>query len=124
MDNAAERPNFFQASLACSNWSKLMRLAVGLVVVSLAIPLAFAQGQQQEKPKQPAQKKSYKPGPDSLPQDGVPKGKLEGPTLFKSKVFAGTVRKYWVYVPAQYKADKAANVLVWQDGGRAINPMG
>src|SRR6185436_11870961 len=44
-----------------------------------------------------------KPGPytlgaDSLPQEGVPKGRLEGPFLFKSRVLAGTVRRYWVYV--------------------------
>jgi CubicO group peptidase (beta-lactamase class C family)/predicted alpha/beta superfamily hydrolase len=68
--------------------------------------------------------KSYKLGPDSLPQEGVPQGKLEGPFLFKSQAIPGTVRKYWVYVPAQYSADKPACVLVFQDGARAINPKG
>jgi len=29
----------------------------------------------------------YELGPDSLPQEGVPKGKLEGPLLFRSEVF-------------------------------------
>ena len=52
--------------------------------------------------------KKYALSPDALPQEGVPKGKLEGPTLFKSKVFANTVRQYWVYVPSQYKADQPA----------------
>ncbi len=66
----------------------------------------------------------YKLGPDSLPKDDVPKGKLIGPTLFKSKVFDGTIRQYWVYVPAQYAADKSACVLVFQDGQRAVNPKG
>lgn len=70
-----------------------------------------------------------KPGPytlgaDSLPQEGVPKGRLEGPFLFKSRVLAGTVRRYWVYVPAQYSAERPANVLVFQDGQRATNPSG
>ncbi len=61
---------------------------------------------------------------DSLPQAGVPKGRLEGPFEFQSKVFAGTVRQYWIYVPAQYDPKKPANVLVFQDGQRATNPEG
>jgi enterochelin esterase-like enzyme len=69
-------------------------------------------------------KSGYPLGPDSLPKEGVPKGRLLGPTLFKSKVLEGTVRQYWVYVPAQYQADKPACVLVFQDGARAINPKG
>lgn len=68
--------------------------------------------------------KDYKLGPDSLPQEGVPKGKLEGPFLFRSQVLAGTVRKYWVYVPTQYSKERPASVLVFQDGQRASNPNG
>jgi enterochelin esterase family protein len=34
------------------------------------------------------------------------------------------VRRYWVYVPAQYSAEQPANVLVFQDGQRATNPAG
>ena len=66
----------------------------------------------------------YPLGPDSLPQDGVPKGRLEGPFPFKSQILANTVRRYWVYVPAQYTGDNEANVLVFQDGQRATNPKG
>jgi enterochelin esterase-like enzyme len=66
----------------------------------------------------------YPLGPDSLPREGVPKGKLEGPFLFHSKVIENTVRKYWVYVPPQYKETEPACVLVFQDGARAINPKG
>ena len=61
----------------------------------------------------------YLGGPDSLPQKDVPKGKLEGPVLFKSQVIKDTIRKYWVHVPAQYTGEKPANVLVFQDGARA-----
>jgi hypothetical protein len=61
---------------------------------------------------------------DSLPQPDVPRGRLEGPFEFKSKVFAGTVRRYWIFVPAQYTSDQAASVLVFQDGQRATNPDG
>ncbi len=35
---------------------------------------------------------------------------------WKSKVFAGTERDWWIYVPAQYRTDKPAAVMVFQDG--------
>jgi len=43
----------------------------------------------------------YKLGPDSLPQEGVPKGKIIGPATLPSDVYPGTQHTYWVYVPAQ-----------------------
>ena len=58
----------------------------------------------------------YKLTPDSLPHKDVPKGKLEGPFEWKSKIFDGTTRNYWVYVPAQYDQAKPACVMVFQDG--------
>jgi putative esterase len=61
---------------------------------------------------------------DSLPQADVPKGRLEGPIEFNSKIIGGTVRRYWIYVPAQYSDDKPACLLVFQDGQRALNPKG
>ena len=53
---------------------------------------------------------NYPAGPDSKPQPGVPKGEIIKLTFDKSKVFPGTTRDYWIYVPAQYKADKPACV--------------
>ena len=67
---------------------------------------------------------TYKTDPDSLPQEGVPSGKLEGPIFFRSQIFTNTVRKYWVYVPAQYTPNKPACVLVFQDGQRATRTNG
>jgi enterochelin esterase family protein len=64
---------------------------------------------------------TYAPGPDSMPQAGVPKGRLEGPLVFKSRIFPNTVRQYWVYVPAQYQAAKPAAVMVFQDGHKYVN---
>ena len=58
----------------------------------------------------------YALGPDSQGQPGVPQGKVTKHT-WTSKIFPGTVRDYWVYVPAQYDADKPACVMVFQDGG-------
>jgi len=62
--------------------------------------------------------------PDHFPQEGVPRGRLEGPFAFRSEIIPGTVRQYWVFVPAQYSAATPAAVAVFQDGQRATNPEG
>ncbi|MGC1272346.1 MAG: SMP-30/gluconolactonase/LRE family protein [Planctomycetaceae bacterium] len=54
-------------------------------------------------------------GPDSKPQDGVPKGEVLQFTFDTSKIFPGTTRDYWVYIPAQYQAEKPACLYVNQD---------
>jgi gluconolactonase len=59
----------------------------------------------------------YVLGPDSQVKPGVPKGKVTKYSWSTSKVFPGTTRDYWVYVPAQYDGTKPACVLVLQDGG-------
>ncbi len=64
----------------------------------------------------------YSHGPDSLPHEGVPKGKLLGPFEWNSKILVGTSRRYWIWVPAQYTGEKPACLLVFQDGQRASNP--
>jgi enterochelin esterase family protein len=38
---------------------------------------------------------------------------------FHSKIFAGTTRDWWIYVPAQYDGSRKACVMVFQDGGAA-----
>ena len=58
----------------------------------------------------------YVPGPDSKPQEGVPKGEVLKFEFNDSKVFPGTVRDYWVYVPAQYTGEKSVPVHINQDG--------
>ncbi len=55
-------------------------------------------------------------GPDSRPQAGVPKGRLEHFRWEKSGIFPGTVRDCWIYVPEQYDANKPACVFIVQDG--------
>jgi enterochelin esterase family protein len=65
----------------------------------------------------------YNPDPASLPQGNVPRGKVTKHT-WKSKVFAGTVRNYYVYVPAQYDPKGApACVMVFQDGSSYLGPV-
>ena len=63
----------------------------------------------------------YTLGPDSQPKDGVPKGEVKGPFKWESQIFPGTVRDYWIYVPAQYDAAKPAALMVFQDGGGFVS---
>jgi len=58
----------------------------------------------------------YKPDPDSLETPGVPKGKVSEMPEWGSRVFEGTTREWWLYVPAQYKPEVPACVMVFQDG--------
>jgi gluconolactonase len=46
----------------------------------------------------------------------VPTGEVLKFTFDKSKIFPGTTREYWVYIPKQYSPDKPACVHVNQDG--------
>lgn len=65
----------------------------------------------------------YKPGPEAEKKEGVPEGKVTQHE-WNSKIFPGTVRDYWIYVPAQYEKSKPANVMVFQDGGGFVKENG
>ena len=66
----------------------------------------------------------YKLGPDSLQRHpGVPEGKVTK-HHWASKVFPGTERDYWVYVPAQYDGATPACVMVFQDGAGFVSEKG
>jgi enterochelin esterase family protein len=92
----------------------------------------------------------YHLGPDSLAQEGVPHGRLVGPTTLPTKVYAGPVptftaqrgassltalsagvnppmsyaHTYWVYVPAQYDSSQAAALMVFNDGQAMMDGNG
>jgi len=55
-------------------------------------------------------------GADSLPQPGVPQGRVEKFTHAASRIYPGTVRDVWIYVPAQYDPATPAAVMIVQDG--------
>jgi enterochelin esterase-like enzyme len=65
----------------------------------------------------PAQLEVYTDAPELAAKPDVPKGKLTQLPKFHSKVFDGTTRDWWVYVPAQYSENAPAAVMVFQDGG-------
>lgn len=60
---------------------------------------------------------------DSERHAGVPQGKVTQ-YAWTSKIFPGTVRDYWVYVPAQYTPEKPACVMVFQDGTSYVREDG
>jgi sugar lactone lactonase YvrE/enterochelin esterase-like enzyme len=88
---------------------KTTRALLTLTLSLFFIVAAFAQTANQPQ-------ENYPPHPDSQEQPGVPKGEVLKFTFENSKIFPGTWREYWVYVPAQYKPDTPACVYVNQDG--------
>lgn len=58
----------------------------------------------------------YRLGPDSMAQEGVPKGEIKGPFVIQSQAYPGTQHTYWVYVPAQYDPKTPASLMIYQDG--------
>jgi enterochelin esterase-like enzyme len=63
-----------------------------------------------------SQIEAYEIHPDSRERTDVPKGSVKQMPPWESKIFAGTKRDWWVYVPAQYRAESPAAVMVFQDG--------
>lgn len=66
----------------------------------------------------------YKLGPDSMKQEGVPTGKVDGPHTIPSQAYPGTSHTYSVYVPAQYDPKKPAHLMIFQDGHAFLNREG
>jgi enterochelin esterase family protein len=64
----------------------------------------------------------FPPEPECLPQPGVPQGTVTEYLLKESAVYPGTVRGYWLYVPAQYRSNEPACLMVFQDGGMYLEP--
>jgi enterochelin esterase family protein len=58
----------------------------------------------------------YETHPDSRERADVPKGTTKQMPAWKSTIFEGTTRDWWVYVPAQYRPENPAAVMVFQDG--------
>src|SRR3954469_21619416 len=59
---------------------------------------------------------SYPLDSASVEHANVPKGEILKFSFDNSRIFPGTVRDCWVYIPAQYKPSKPACVYVNQDG--------
>lgn len=66
----------------------------------------------------------WEPHPDAVARDDIPKGTVEKMEPWESTVFPGTIRDWAIYVPAQYKADEPAALMVFQDGEGMRNVNG
>ena len=53
---------------------------------------------------------------DGQTSGDTPKGEVKKYSFDHSKIFPGTVRDYWIYVPKQYDPEKPACLYVNQDG--------
>ena len=62
----------------------------------------------------------YNLGPDSIPQDGIPRGEVSRHRFKSEKIYPGVERDYWVYIPKQYDRTKPACLMVFQDGGEYL----
>ncbi len=92
------------------------RFSFGILCLSIAI-LAMASPP-------PLIAQEYPLGRDSLKQEGVPTGKVTKHAWNESKIFPGTERDYWIYVPAQYTPQQPACVMIFQDGQGYVTDNG
>lgn len=87
-----------------------MKRSITLALL-LSFPQVYAEG-------------PYAVDPASKRQDGVPKGEVIKRFFKTSKIFPGTERDYWIYVPRQYDAAKSACLMVFQDGSSYVDEAG
>ncbi len=66
---------------------------------------------------------TYVPGPDAQVR-AVPHGEVRKATFAASRIFPGTTREYFVYVPKQYAPERPACLMVFFDGPGFMNPTG
>ncbi len=69
-------------------------------------------------------KPEWTPHPDAVEQPNIPHGTIEQMPPWESKIFASTVRDWSIYVPAQYKPEQPAAVMIFQDGERMKDVKG
>ncbi|KAA9132657.1 esterase family protein [Marinihelvus fidelis] len=98
----------------------VVRTAVLAGIVAISVPLAADETRTDGLDI----RTGLEPGVDNTHRAGVDPGRLEGPFEWRSDVYPDTVRLWWVFVPAQYDPDLPANLLVFQDGHRAVHPEG
>ncbi|MGI6456592.1 MAG: alpha/beta hydrolase [bacterium] len=101
-------------------YRSMMKYVLKYIGGSLLILLAGSMVQAQE----PRVEVRYPLGPDSFRHDDVPRGKVTEHVWKESRVYPGTIRRYYVYVPAQYDSEKPAALMVFQDGHAYINENG
>jgi len=64
----------------------------------------------------------YTLGPDSMAQDGVPRGDVTKYHWKSEHIYPGTERDYWLYIPKQYDGSQPACLTVFQDAELYLGP--
>ena len=59
---------------------------------------------------------AWQPHPDAIERQDVPHGTVEDLPAWESKIFENTTREWSIYVPAQYKKESPAALMIFQDG--------
>jgi enterochelin esterase-like enzyme len=95
-----------------------------LAAASLAQTPAQPPGPRPPMAETPDTDRHYMLSPDSLPQEGVPKGEIKGPFTLPSQAYPGTQHTYWIYVPAQYDTAVPASLMIYNDGQAFMAPEG
>ncbi len=80
-----------------------LRRLIFVLLAAVSFPVAFAAD-------------GFVATPDHEVRAGVPQGTVTKMPALESKIFPGTARDWWIYVPAQYRPDGTAAVMVFQDG--------
>jgi enterochelin esterase-like enzyme len=120
---AIEAPNAKTAAVVTSDRKKVSLVRIGnSALFAATFPVAagaafrwmYVTDDTREEKK--GQIEVYLDQPELTENAGVPKGKLTHQEPWVSKIFPNTKREWWVYVPAQYKKDQPACVMVFQDG--------
>ena len=89
---------------------------LGIIIIAFSVSLAWSQ--------EPQIETDYPLSQDSVRHQGVPQGTVTHHVWKSSQVFPGTIRRYYVYVPAQYDVSKPAALMVFQDGHTFIGENG
>ncbi len=66
----------------------------------------------------------YELGNNSKTYEKIPKGVVTKHSWESTLVYPNTVRDYYVYVPAQYKGDTPAALMIFQDGHAYVDSVG
>jgi enterochelin esterase family protein len=92
--------------------------------IRLIYPILYLLVSLNSQSKEPIIELKYLYGPDSIIQESVPKGEVSEFQWNRSKVFPETIRRYYVYVPAQYDPSEPTALMVFQDGHTYIRENG
>ena len=96
----------------------------GVIAIAASVTAPWqSSSAQTAQPAQPPAPAGPAPGPDSRVQPDTPVGEVIKAEFADSKIYPGTWREYWIYIPRQLDRSKPAPVMVFQDGLQYSAPV-